>query len=147
MEVMFLPALLNKKRVLLSYFNFLYCAVLAAPKASVFSCNSLLRDFPFLKWRNDHSYKTSPMHRRGYGLNCCFFLTHVQDSLSLTETQYRRLYKSTNLRFVALCVWMKELSTQYSIQHCSTLSFSVIIEEMVPDCCIWGVGGVAILFC
>lgn len=38
-----------------------------------------------------------------------------------------------------LCL-MKELSIQYSTQHCSTLSFSVIIEEMAPDCCIWGGG-------
>jgi len=27
--------------------------------ASVFSCSSLFRDFSFLKWRNDHSYKTT----------------------------------------------------------------------------------------
>lgn len=73
MEAMLLPALLNKS-LFLSHLSLLHCADFAAPKASVFSCNSLLRDIPFLKWRNGPSYKMFSMHHSLYGLNCFFLL-------------------------------------------------------------------------
>lgn len=62
----------------------------------------------------------------------------MHNVLAVTEIQNWRVYTPINLHVVTVLELSFELSIHCGIQQCSTLSFTVIVEEMVPDCCIWG---------
>lgn len=88
--------------------------------------------------------KTSPPSTTGVRI-AYFCFTYVQNSLAVTEAQYWKVYTYINLHFVIICAWMKKINIQCCIQHCSTLSLTVTVDEMHPECSIWEVGGVVIL--
>lgn len=112
-EVRFLQALLNKKCVLLSYFNFLYGIVFPDPKSSGFSCNNLLRDLLIPKWKNDRGYKTSSHETQGIWFEL-LLLSYSCEGLP----EYH--WNSVNLWIHTLCL---NYGIKYSIQH-PTLPYS-----------------------
>lgn len=106
----------------------------AFSETSHFSCRGL------------STIKTPPPNTIGVRIAYLSF-THVQNSLAATEAQYWKVYVYINLCFVTICAWIIKKNIQCCIQHCSTLSLAATVEEMLPECSIWEVGGGVLLFC
>lgn len=87
--------------------------------------------------------KTCPSSTIGVRI-AYFCFTYVQNSLAVTEAEYWKVYTYINLYFVIICAWMKKLNIQCYIQHCFTLSLTVIVQEMHSECSNWEVGVVTL---